>query len=164
MKNKKNIRILLPLVILIWGAVMYQFFTFSKSDQENVAIQEPVVKPLMFKKREPITINVNYRDPFLGKVYVTKINKNSNHIFKKVAKTVKPIPDKIESIVWPTISYKGIVSDAKSKNKVFMLIIDGRTFLMRASNKENGVYLVEGDRESVEMEYKNESKIILIEE
>lgn len=166
MKNKKSIYFLLPLVLLIWGAVMYEFFSFSKEEESIDTTQtEITVKPLNFKKREIVTIDVNYRDPFLGKMYAQNDKVNSNKgVKKKVMTSIKKSPKPIETIVWPTILFKGIVSDTKEKVKVFMLIIDGRTYLMRAKNKENGVLLVEGDRESVEVEYKGESKLILIEE
>lgn len=164
MKNKKNIYFLLPLVIVIWGAVLYQFFNFS--DTEKKFSQNPeldLIKPLNFKKREIVKIDVNYRDPFLGKMYTPNTTSNKSQLPKKIVRKNKPITKSIEPVIWPTISYKGIVSDTKDKNKVFMLIIDGRTFLMRSNNKENGILLVRGDRESIEVEYKNESKLILIE-
>lgn len=162
MKNKKSIYILLPIVLLIWGAVMYQFFTFSNNPVNELEPQtEIALKPLDFKEQDSVPFNVNYRDPFLGKTFNkpgTKSTKsNSNKVQKKIAQP-------IEAIVWPTIIYKGIVSDTKEKNKVFMLIIDGKTFLMRAKNNENGVFLVEGDRESIEIVYKRETKLILLEE
>lgn len=166
MKNKKNIYILLPIVLLIWGAVMYQFFTFSNNQVSEFEPQTEIsLNPLNFKEQDSVPFDVNYRDPFLGKAFVSNENKsvirttksNSNSKLKKLAKP-------IETIIWPTIIYKGIVSDTKEKNKVFMLIIDGKTFLMRAKNNENGVFLVEGDRESIELEYKRETKLILLEE
>jgi hypothetical protein len=163
MKNKKSIYLLLPLVLVIWGAVMYQFFSFSNEDNSNVVPQENMVlKPIVFKKQEPVKIDVNYRDPFLGKT--TLKSSRSNSVRRGMLKPIKTIPKPVQTIVWPTILYKGIVSDTKGKNKVFMLIIDGQTFLMRTKNKENGVLLISGDRESIEVECKQETKIILIDE
>lgn len=166
MKNKKNIYILLPIVLFIWGAVMYQFFTFSNNRVSELETRTEIsLKQFNFKEQDSVGFDANYRDPFLGKSFVLNENKPANKIFKnnsnnKAKKLAKPI----EAIVWPTILYKGIVSDTKEKNKIFMLIIDDKTFLMRARSNENGVFLVEGDRESVEVEYKKESKIILLEE
>jgi hypothetical protein len=165
MKNKKNIYILLPLVLLIWGAVMYQFFSFSNSSLEEIKHnEEPVFKPLVIKKREPVILEVQKRDPFLGKFEVSSASNRTVTSVKRAVKNNSVVAKKKDPIIWPIIIYKGIVSDTKDKNKVFMLVIDGRTFLMRTKNKENEVLLIEGDRETIEVVYKNESKFILIEE
>jgi hypothetical protein len=162
MKNKKSIYFLLPIVLLIWGAVMYQFFSFSTHEElQTTSSDEIVFKPLNLKKRDTTPINVNYRDPFLGKMYVKRSNelvaRNKTKNLKKTSKIVEPI-------VWPEIVYKGIVSDTKEKNKVFMLIINGQTFLMRKGQTENEVFLKEGDRESVYVKYKGNLNLILLQE
>jgi flagellar basal body-associated protein FliL len=70
MKNKKSIYILLPIVLFIWGTVMYQFFSFSGIDHKTISESNGFkIKPLQLKERDTFSINVNYRDPFLGKVH-----------------------------------------------------------------------------------------------
>jgi hypothetical protein len=83
---------------------------------------------------------------------------------KKKATNLKKAPKIVESIVWPAIVYKGIVSDTKERNKVFMLIINGQTFLMRKGETENEIFLKEGDRESVYVKYKGNLNLILLQE
>jgi len=154
MKNKKSIYILLPLVLLIWGTVMYQFFSFTNTDEEVISpTNEFSLKPIKIVKRDSFTINTNYRDPFLGKVYVAK--KDSLPKKKKPAKVVTPL-------VWPTIQYKGIVSDTKDKVKISMLLINNRTCLMKKGETQNEVYLKDGDKESVYVKYKGELNLIMI--
>lgn len=144
---------------------MYQFFTFSDNEVSELVPQaEIALKPLNFKEQDSVPFNVNYRDPFLGKTFISNENKSVTISTKSNSKKSQKKVEPIETIIWPTILYKGIVSDTKEKNKVFMLIIDGKTFLMRAKNNENGVVLVEGDRESIEVVYKRETKLILLEE
>ena len=94
------------------------------------------------KKRDTFTIDVNYRDPFLGKVYNTtgKSFQKINVSKKIVDKTVLP---------YPLLQYKGIVSDSRERDKIFMLIIDGKSFLMKSGESKNGVTLVDGNRLSV---------------
>ena len=69
MKNKKSTYILLPIVLLIWGMLIYQFFSYSVTDEapENTPT-EFNVKPFKLKERSLFTVNVAYRDPFLGKM------------------------------------------------------------------------------------------------
>lgn len=154
MKNKKSIYILLPLVLLIWGAVMYQLFSFSSSEDVPVIVSNEIsLKPIPVLKRDSIFISTHYRDPFLGKMYVA----TSDSIPKK-----KRIPKKAAPVVWPSIQYKGIVSDTKEKSKIFMLVIDNQAHLMKKGQTENEIYLKDGDRESVYVKYKGQLNLILI--
>lgn len=155
MKNKKSIYILLPLVLFIWGTVMYQVFSFSANEEEvMVPTNEISLKPIKISKRDSVVIDTDYRDPFLGKMYSTEKVKST----KK-----KASPKKLEPLVWPTIQYKGIVSDTKEKSKIFMLVINNQTHLMKKGQTENEVFLKDGDRESVYVKYKGQLNLFLIE-
>lgn len=154
MKNKKSIYILLPLVLFIWGAILYQFFSFTSSEDIPPVISNGIsLKPIKMVKRDSIAINTNYRDPFLGKMYSTEKVKST----KKKASSKK-----LEPLVWPTIQYKGIVSDTKEKSRIFMLVINNQTHLMKKGQTENEVYLKEGDRESVYVKYKGQLNLFMI--
>lgn len=160
MKNRKSIYILLPIVILIWGILIYQFFSVSTSDTvlQNTS-SEFNIKPFKVQERKTFFITIDYRDPFLGKVYspqTIKIKKNTNKVKNK--------PKTEEIIQWPTILYKGIVSDTKDKNKIYMLVINGKTCLMKKGSTENEVYLKDGDKESIYVKYKGNLDLILIAE
>lgn len=160
MKNKKNIYILLPIVLFVWGAVLFQLFSFTNSDETIVANNsELTIKPLKFNKRQSFSIDVNYRDPFLGKMYaenaVPKIKGNSS-----AAKDAKPK----ETLVWPTILYKGLISDTKDKNKIFMLIIDKKNYFMKIGDTENEIFLKSGDKESIYVKYKGNLNLIMLQD
>ena len=148
MKGKTRTYVLLGLVALVWGALIYQFFSFTNP---SIQIDEQAettfsVKPLHIKEKDSFEIEINPRDPFLGKVY------NENQI-SKVTKKPK-IKQSKEVIVWAQIEYKGIVSDKSAKVKVFMLIINGKSFLMKKGDIENDITLKDGDRESIDLMYK----------
>ncbi len=160
MKNKKNIYILLAVVLFVWGAVVYQFFSFTNADEIPVSNNpEFVIKPLKIKERQAFTINVNYRDPFLGKMYAPQTVLNV-----KTSTKIKKQPKSQENLVWPSILYKGIVSDAKNKNKIFMLIIDGQYHYMKIGDTENEIFLKEGNKESVYIKYKGNLNLIMLED
>lgn len=159
MKNKKNIYILLPIVLLIWGIVIFQFFSFTTSD--DAADNKPTelnIKPLKITKRDTFSINVNYRDPFLGKMYVP------NSKIKNTNATIKKQPKKENTIVWPIIKYKGLISDTKDKTKIFILIISGQNYYMKIGDTANEVFLKSGDKESVYVKYKGDLNLIMIAE
>ena len=124
MKNKKNIYILLPIVLLVWGLVIYQFFSFGNEGTVTEMSETNLdIKPIALEKRDSVAISVHYRDPFLGKMYAP--------LQGGAKKTGKQKNVEKEATVLPDIVYKGLVSDAKDKKKVFMVILNGHTFLMR---------------------------------
>lgn len=163
MKNKKNIYILLPIVLLIWAVVIYQFFSFTTLDSalENTTT-EFVIKPFKVKEHTAFSINVDYRDPFLGKMNAASTT-NPNHKKSTVTSGKKQAKPE-ETLVWPTIYYKGTISDSKQKNKLFIMVIDGHNFFMKKGDTENGVFLKDGDKESVYVKYKGNLNLIMLAE
>lgn len=166
MKNKKNIYILLPIVLFIWGIVIYQFFSFTTPEDgliENTSA-ELNIKPFKVKERTAFSINTAYRDPFLGKTYAdpTAIT-NSTHKKNTAARHKKQTAQE-ESIVWPSIHYKGTISDSKQKNKLYIMVIDGQNFYMKKGDTQNEIFLKDGDKESVYVKYKGELNLIMLAE
>lgn len=161
MKNKKNIYILLPLVLFVWGAVLYQVFSFTKSD-EVTSIDNPEfnIKPLKISQRKSFDININYRDPFLGKMYAAQTASKTKANPSRTKKEVKPK----ETLVWPTILYKGLISDTKEKSKIFMLVIDNKNYYMKIGDTENEILLKSGDKESVYVKYKGNLNLIMLQD
>ena len=160
MKNKKSIYILLPIVLLIWGILIYQFFSFSAPDETlEKTSTEFNIKPFKLKERTAFSVNVTYRDPFLGKMYAIPVT-NPKKSVVGIKKQTKPE----EAIVWPTILYKGMISDTKEKNKVFIMTIAGHDFFMKKGDTENEVFLKDGDKESVYVKYKGNLNLIMLAE
>jgi len=154
MKNKKSIYILLPVVLLIWGLVIYRLFDFTADDIPDGTPLNFKVKPLAIKPKDTFSINVNYRDPFLGKMYLPVQGKKTI----KKASTTKQTPP----LIWPSIVYKGIVSDNKNKKKVFMLIISGQTFLMSEKDTQLDVHLTGGNREYITVRFQGVANKIFL--
>jgi hypothetical protein len=156
MKNKKSIYILLPLVLLIWGTIIYQFFSYTNPESAIIPSQDYSVKPLIIKQKDSITININPRDPFSGKMIDDGVKKETGK------KRNTKIPKIKKELIWPQISYKGIVSDNKDKIKVYMVIINGKTNLMKKGDTEEGILLKEGDREIIYLKFKGDDKVVFI--
>ncbi|WP_417367184.1 hypothetical protein [Flavobacterium beibuense] len=152
MKNKKNIYILLTIVLGIWGMVIYRLFSFSNPDTNIPATASNFTfKPIEVKARDTFSIDVNYRDPFLGKMYSNDVQKkNTSHV---------PIVKK-DTLIWPNIIYKGLVSDSKEKKKVFLVSINGQTYFMNEKTTEQEVTLKKGDRNTIEVLYKGKKNKI----
>jgi hypothetical protein len=82
----------------------------------------------------------------------------------KSTSKIRKEPKPEETIVWPVILYKGIVSDTKDKIKIYMLIIGGKTCLMKKGQIENEVFLKDGDKESIYVKYKGNLNLIMLAE
>lgn len=160
MKNKRTIYILLPVVLAIWGLVIYEFVSFGSADQiVPEASSNWVIQPLTFKEPKKIIIETNYRDPFLGTLYVPTKNATEPKKIKK-SKIVKTAPE----LVWPSIEYKGVVSDNKEMKKIFLLIINGKNCFMSVGDTSNGIFLKSGDKESIYVKYQGELNLIMLAE
>ena len=143
MKRKRNTYILLAVVLTIWGLLLYKVFSYS-SPQPHTETLGTVMQESPLQRNvdvDTFSLAVNYRDPFLGKPY--RRQKET----KKTKTRLRPV-----SIQWPEITYQGIVSDSREKNKVFMVMIGGKSFFMRERQKEEEILLYRGNRREIIVE------------
>jgi len=158
MKSKKSIYILLPLVLLIWGMLIYQFFSYTSPEVIEVQEELPLFVKIDYKEPDTKALDINHRDPFTGKLENAHRNSSSNAKAANQPKTqILSTPE-----AQTQIEYKGIVSDVANKKKVFMVIIDNQTFLMKQGDKENEVELINGNRESITVKHNGKKKNILL--
>lgn len=158
MKSKKSIYILLPIVLLIWGMLIYQFFSYTSPEVVEVQEELPLFVKIDYKEPDTTALDINHRDPFTGKLEYANRNTSSNAKASNQPKTqILSTPE-----VQTQIEYKGIVSDVANKKKVFMVIIDNQTFLMKQGDKENEVELINGNSESITVKHKGKKKNILL--
>ena len=80
------------------------------------------------------------RDPFLGKV---KKKKSKN--------TYKATPKDLNI---PEMRYVGFIEGAKKNNAVFLLTIDGYSYIFRNGETVNAITLIDGNSSSVTIRYK----------
>lgn len=155
MKKKKNTYLLLALVLFIWGMVIYRFFSYTSPElPQNTSSKQFTMRPLEMKPKENFVIDVNYRDPFLGKMYAPATASKPTAKKRKI----------VEPVEWPQVIYKGIVSDTKDKKKVFMLIINGKAHMMKEKEVVDNILLKSGNRNSVTVKYKGDLTTIMIQE
>jgi len=156
MKNKKNIYILLPAVLLVWGLLGYRIFSTvnpSIKKQQTVAASNNF-KPQLLQESETFTINADYRDPFLGTVAQKKISKT-----KKIAKTITKKP----KVPFPSIMYKGLVSSKKKNQQVFLISINGQQFFFKKNSTKNEVKLLRGSSKQVVLQFQGQQQTFTLE-
>lgn len=158
MKKKKSIYLLLPLVLIIWGALIYQFFSYVSPAEINAQNEQPLLVAIEYKEPDTTAIEVNYRDPFTGRLENQK-QSNSKQIQTSKNYDVNLNISDEEQV---RIEYKGIVTDAANKNKVFMVIINEQSFLMRQGDKEKEVLLIRGNDNYIIVKHRNKKEKFLI--
>ena len=162
--KKKQTYILLIIVLVIWGLVFYQFFSYSEPNE--ITIEDISTKEISYKLPDTFSIDVNYRDPFSGEDYFfeeeTEYEEeniepipNNTIIEKPVIQEVKP-----EELI--NVVYKGLVSDLPNKKKVFMININNKSYIMQPGDIENDVKLLSGNPKSITIKLKGIKKNIPI--
>lgn len=166
--NKKLMQIaLLIFVIIIWGKVVVDFFSYSK-DQENKSyiLPESIEKPAELLEEFSYELDLNYRDPFLGKSMYQKkksTKKQNNHENAKITvkknNTTAKLPKK--PVKWPLIASLGGLSNTNGETSSVILKINGVESLIAPGDSIFGVSLVELTRDSIVLSYQNEFKTLL---
>lgn len=144
----KNIYILIPAVLLVWGIIGYRIFSGiapSQKKTEEIAILSSF-QPKEAMIKEVFELKLDYRDPFLGTLSIRE---------KKI---IKPKPRVKDSIVFPDIHYKGIFSSSNKSNTIFLVMIDGYQEMFKKHETHQQVKLLKGDKKKITIKYKTEKK------
>ena len=151
MKNKKNIYFLLPAVLLIWGLIGYRIFNAIQPTtltQQEVSSVNFTPKPLVTAER--FSLQMDYRDPFLGPKKVVK-------------KTVQPTKRQVKTPAkpFPAVVYKGLVSGSGA-NQVFIISHNNRQYFFKKRQTQAGFTLVSGNAKTVTLRFEGQQKTIAI--
>jgi hypothetical protein len=153
LKSKKAVYILLPIVILIWGFIIYRIFSVVNLSVEGV--REAVLQPRVSQGPAHIdsfSINADYRDPFLGKMITREESE------KPKAPVVKKEVPKPEPIVWPVIVYKGMIKNQKSNKQLCLVSIGGQDNIVKEGDLIGEIELKRLTKDSVALAFKKETK------
>lgn len=160
MKGKKNTYILLSAALFVWGMIIYKVYMAlyggpEKNEQEYVA-------PVDGKKTEAedsVVLFLNYRDPFLGSTVISPEEEPVSD-YKPSVVAEKNISQPKEEIVWPKVSYHGLIFSRTSKNYVGILKINGKEISLKENQQFNGVTLLKAEKNQAKVKFKNEIKIV----
>jgi len=156
MKNKKLTYILLPLVILVWGLVVYRFFFEGKKDSDRA----PVLENKKENKEQYILI-ANYRDPFLD--HVPAIIQNDESDEKKAETNTTNLRrqrSNVTSIRWPEISYGGFIKNDKENKYTILVGIKSQNYLVNVGDTIQNIHIKAFYRDSILIVYNNEEKTL----
>lgn len=118
-KNKTSLYLLFPLVIVIWGLIIYKVSgAFGDEIVALPAITPKVTEEVTRIKKDTFSLLPIERDPFLG------------HYYKKPTEPKKHMAAPPSDVQWPEISYLGLISETGKSTGVHILQVNGRQFLL----------------------------------
>ena len=153
MKNKKAVYFLLPVVLAIWGMIGYRIFSSLKkkeavTDSYQVIDTEKNIEGTI----DTFSINADYTDPFLHQV----VSIEKRPASPKVQKENKPIIP----VAWPDIIFRGIIKNPQAKRQTALIVINGKDYLMKAGEKNENIMLARVFKDSVEVVFGKDKKIL----
>lgn len=147
LKNKTGLYVLFPLVIIIWGIVIYRVLGAFGDDKVIVPVPPRAVGEEITKmKKDTFSLLPVERDPFLG------------HYYKK------PVPQKpkaktpVEKQQWPEISYLGLISDIGQSSEVHILQVNGRQIILEKGGTAQEIKMIGSKPGQVTLFYRGEKK------
>jgi hypothetical protein len=146
-KSKASLYLLFPLVVIIWGVVIYRVLDVFEDEPEAPSVvragEEKELKKISIDTFSLLPID---QDPFLG------------HYYKKPEKikAMKTLAKK--EVKWPTISYLGLVSGSEKSSGIHVVQINDRQILLEKGNIAEGVKLVSSGNGRIMLLYKGSRK------
>ncbi|MBZ9731339.1 hypothetical protein LB467_16745 [Salegentibacter sp. JZCK2] len=147
LKNKASLYLLLPLVVIIWGIVIYKVVG-AFGDETVVMSEAPGVvgKEIIRVKKDTFSLLPIDRDPFLGHYYKKPDQSKSKPVFP------------VEKVEWPEVSYLGLISDTGESSKVHILQINGRQFLIEKGGTAEEIKIIASGPEKVTLLFRGDRK------
>ena len=153
---------MLPIIILVWGLVFYQLFSYFFSSPTYAREETKIDINIDAIQVDTFSIVADYRDPFLGKkatsnrvasTYVNRINKTNR---------ISPQPPKSTNKPWPIIKYKGMIKNNNSEKRVGIVNINGKERLVKEGDILNDLKVVSIAKKSIIVSFQKEQKEITI--
>jgi hypothetical protein len=149
MKNRKMLIILVPAVLVIWGAVIYSIFSHIKGSGINIEEKNSFIH----RKKSEVDTNkyalmANYRDPFGTGNRLREDDLDRENLLKN---------QHIElPVYWPQIEYRGLI--VNNKKWVALLRIDNSNYLLHEGEEKMSVKLIKMFNDSVVMRFQKATK------
>lgn len=166
MKNKKLTYILIPLVLGLWGTILYRIFHTVNNKNVDLTVNKSTFSENMQNQTilDTFSIHPNYNDPFLRKR--TKIADSQLNQMKpagnvtQAKKIVKQTPVASSTIAWPGIVYNGLIKNQKSNKQLAMIQVNGQSSIMQTGDVVADIQLTKATKDSIEVLFHSERKTI----
>jgi type II secretory pathway component PulC len=158
MKNKQFTYLLMVFVAALWAIIFYRIYLATGNEQEFMLhIPQKKMKyfTMLNHQTDKAMLNFNYRDPFSpSNSFIIEIATKTNHIVP----AIKPMPK--PPINWLGILYTGYINNPSSKQKLVIIMANGKEFMLAQGQSLNGIKLLKYAGDSVKIQYQNKAKYI----
>ena len=165
MKNKKMTIVLILSVSAVWGIIFYKLFSASGGDDTYVlsaTVAPPAYESLDdYKLKDSFKLQLNYRDPFLGKQVRPDTAASSGLKPASTQIPVRPVISK-PPVNWGAIKYTGYITNPANKRIVSILTINNKEYMLSDGEAADGLKLVKSFKDSVKVSYQQSVKNINI--
>jgi hypothetical protein len=153
MKNRKLTYVLVPLVLFIWGLIIFKVNKHSHHPQKPSIVINSIKNSNPGIETDSAAMILNYRDPFLGGIALSAQSReellNQNTSFSTSLKSV---------LNFPLTKYSGLVTNTKNKFKVGLIKIENKEFLATEGDLLGGEKIVRLFADSVVISFKKTKK------
>ncbi|GGH22142.1 hypothetical protein [Mucilaginibacter phyllosphaerae] len=159
--KRKTINYLLGFaVFLIWGLIFCKVIAAAWGDDDTApapAARRPEkVYDDFAVKKDTTKLALNYRDPFqLSASHAIDTTRRLPVI--KVKVTSRPVPARTD---WSFIKYSGYIANPATRKIISILVINGRSAMLREGETAENVKLLKNMRDSVKISFKNKIQYI----
>lgn len=152
MKNKLNVKVLLPVVIAIWGIIGYQIYSaFLDEDVTATTIKTEVAfKPIQVEKSDTFMLPVFERDPFLGTL------KNTPKKTTNIKRNKAPI-DFLKNV---DIDYKGLIVNSNNSETIYVVNYNKVQYLLKKGQEVLGLKILSGTDNNLKIKLSNNVLIL----
>ncbi len=172
--SPKNI-VLLVLVLSVWtymGMRAFDYFGDEEQVEDSSSTQEILSSDQNApRKKAYVLMEEAYRDPFLGRVSKTKQRKYTSHAVTHNTKNdqanrkhtngnTKKDQTEPQEIPWPQLVFKGTIENAKNKQAVAVLVINGIEDFYSAGQSSQGVKVLSFSETAITVVFNGEEKVL----
>lgn len=150
-KGKKHIYILIPCALALWSVVFFK--VYSAIDNKQLAVVQ--LKPkkenyftMVNHLNDHIKLETDYPNPFSAK----QDQSLTETVVLVKGKSIQPV------VNWPTIVYTGYLNNMSNQQKTIIVLVNDRELMFREGQSLNGVKLLKYVVDSIQFQYKQESK------
>ena len=148
MKNKKLMFVLLPVVVVVWGVIIYRVVN-AMMDDEPTVLETISVSNRIQKEVIRYELALNYSDPFLGPSrVVSRPKKSTKKVSKPRKRTVKQA-----TVKRPIIRYNGRIENTSSNEARHLISVDGQSHIVTLEQDIAGVVLKKVFTDSVQFKW-----------
>ena len=156
MKNKRNTYLLLGVVMIIWGLILYKMIhtLYPREEHSATRVLGVSFKATPIQEQDTFSIAIHERDPFLDVFRPKRIQHKP--------KRSTSVRIREENVPQLAIAFSGMITDTKSKARIFFVTINGQQHLMKIDEEIADVKLIRGSEDAIRIRHKNKLRTIAI--